>query len=70
MVGRWYVVIPITDQLCLRLDRAVAVVLVVIVMLVIKVMMFMICLIFCSESSMIISCFISLFSCQCESKIL
>jgi len=41
-----------------------------IVMLVIKVMMFMPCLIFCSESSVIISCFISLFSCQCESKIL
>jgi hypothetical protein len=42
----------------------------VIVILVIKVMMFMTCLIFCSESSMIISCFISLFSCQYESKIL
>ena len=57
-VGRCYVVIPITGQLCL------------IVMLVIKVMMFMTCLIFCSESSVIISCFISLFSCQYESKIL
>jgi len=69
-VGRCYVVIPITGQLCLRLGRAVAVVLAVIVMLVIKVVMFMTCLIFCSESSMIISCFISLFSCQYESKIL
>lgn len=68
-LGRCYVVVPITGQLCLRLGRAVVVVLLVIVMLVIKVMMFMTCLIFCSESSMITSCFISLFSCQYESKI-
>lgn len=69
-MGRCYVVMPITGQLCLRLGRAVAVVFVVIVMLVIEVMMFMTCLIFCSESSMMISHFICLFSCHCESKIL
>jgi hypothetical protein len=40
-VGRCYVLIPITRQLCLRLGRVVVVVIVVIVMLVIKVMMIM-----------------------------